>query len=91
MEKETKREINKYVEECFDSTWKYCIKKSNKKHAKDTYVKKMKKCKTKEQVKVKARFILTAYVKSLNEWHEEERELKYIPLFATWLNRNIED
>lgn len=80
-----------YILECFNKTWVYSINKKNKEYAQNTYIKKMKKCKMHEDVQKKAQYILKEYIKCKKEWEEEETDKKFIPMFSTWLNRNIGD
>lgn len=80
-----------YILECFNKTWVYSINKKNKEYAQNTYIKKMKKCKMHEDVHKKAQYILKEYIKCKKEWEEEETDKKFIPMFSTWLNRNIGD
>lgn len=89
--KNSTNKYNKYIIELFDKTWGYVINKKNKEFAKNTYIKKMKKCKTEESITIKARYILKNYIKSRKEWEEEGTEKQYIPMFSSWLNKNIED
>ena len=89
--KNSTNKYNKYIIELFDKTWVYVINKKNKEFAKNTYIKKMKKCKTEESITIKARYILKNYIKSRKEWEEEGTEKQYIPMFSSWLNKNIED
>lgn len=85
------RALSSYINECFDKTWKFVVNKKSKVYAQTTYLKKLKSCKTEADIKTKAKYILTKYVESKKEWEDENTELKYIPMFSTWLNRNIED
>ena len=85
------RTLSSYINECFDKTWKFVVNKKSKVYAQTTYLKKLKSCKTEADIKTKAKYILTKYVESKKEWEDENTELKYIPMFSTWLNRNIED
>ena len=85
------QELLDFVEECFNKTWEFVPNKKDKVFGKNTYVKKMKACKTEDDVRTKAKYILKKYMESKKEWEDENTELKYIPMFSTWLNRNIED
>lgn len=80
-----------YILECFNKTWIYSMNKKNKEYARNTYIKKMKKCKMHEQVQKKAQYIFREYKKSIQDWQENETDKKYIPMFSTWLNKNIGD
>lgn len=82
---------NKLVLELFEKTWGYVVNKKSKEYAKNTYIKKMRKCKTEEQITAKARYILKCYMKSRQEWEDDETEKQYIPMFSSWLNKNIGD
>ena len=83
--------VNKMVLELFEKTWGYVVNKKSKEYAKNTYLKKMKKCKTEEQITAKARHILKCYMKSRQEWEDDGTEKQFIPMFSSWLNKNISD
>lgn len=88
-----KREINAKIRECFDRTWNDYPRKTQKKNAFSTYTKKMKDCKTVDDVLEIARSIYTQLVKDIRSWRNERngegRPLEFVPYFSSWLNSNF--
>lgn len=81
--------INK-IEEYFNYIWDFYPKKEAKQQAISTFEHKFRGL-NEAEAKGKANIIF-AHLKQFNtKWDNENTEYKYIPLFSSWLNKEIED
>lgn len=80
-----------YIEELFNKIWDVYPRKVNKEDAKKTWIKKLKKLRTEEEILENAKKIGVLLTKCKKSWEDEGRTKNYIPHFSSWLNANIPD
>jgi len=92
FEEKTKSKIDEdYVNSLYKKFYEIYARKGSKEQGRKTFLKKMSKLKTNEQILEKARKIVIAYRQSEKEWQFEKRDKQYIPLISSWLNANVPD
>ena len=88
-EKNSKLLVDSKKEEVFTYIWNICVRKESKEQARKTFAKLMKECRTEDEVTQKGRAIYQNYQIACNQWKEEERDKKFVPLLSSWLNDNV--
>lgn len=88
---ECKKTFEPYINELYQKFYAIYVKKGSKEQGRKTFLKKLIKLKTEEQILDKARLIVKIYHRQLQIWENEEREKKYIPFISSWLNANVSE
>lgn len=97
-EETAKFDKNSYIYELFEKIWQVYPVKVSKEQAKKTWLKKLNKLNTKEQIYIKAKKIAMLLENHKKSWGNEVdkqgnegRPKQFIPHFSSWLNNEIPD